>query len=254
MTSFKEKEKSKDILFFISVVPFLTISFFCMPIEPNTIIDEPPEEYMTEKPTFEFFDMPNQIVGFSRIVPFTKLDDVDIIDDYYRGTYEDEVTNIVKAVSEYLVGLERAGGLPINAAVVFDVDDTLLSTHPTKRAASFQSGMPTDFYPPIRQVCDLYRSLKQKGLRILIITGRHEEHRSITEANLKWAGVDGWDTLIMRSLHEKGVAADRYKSWHRSRLSAKYRIVLNIGDQYSDLIGSYGGYNVKLPNRMYTIL
>lgn len=35
--------------------------------------------------------------------------------------------------------------------------------------------------------------------------------------------------------------------------SSGYHIILNVGDQYSDLVGGYSLYTLKLPNPVYIV-
>lgn len=145
---------------------------------------------------------------------------------------------------------------------VFDVDDTLLSSHPGRRhrfAAHLLSAgarMPPAYLPPIDPVVRLYRSLRARGVRTAILTGRRSTNEAVTLDNLRWAGVDGWDHAIFRAVGtpEQHMDAVDYKSRQRARLAAAgYRIVANVGDQHSDLHGGNSGVAVKLPNPMHTI-
>lgn len=145
---------------------------------------------------------------------------------------------------------------------IFDVDDTLLSSHPGRRhrfAAHLLSAgarMPPAYLPPIDPVVRLYRSLRARGVRTAILTGRRSTNEAVTLDNLRWAGVDGWDHAIFRAAGtpEQHMDAVDYKSRQRARLAAAgYRIVANVGDQHSDLHGGNSGVAVKLPNPMHTI-
>lgn len=55
--------------------------------------------------------------------------------------------------------------------------------------------------------------------------------------------------------HPKTQTVTEYKSGDRSQIVAKgYRIVLNVGDQMSDLLGNpEADHSVKLPNPFYLI-
>lgn len=152
-----------------------------------------------------------------------------------------------------------SGPVPL---AVFDVDDTLLSSHPGRRhrfAAHLLSAgtrMPPAYLPPIDPVVRLYRSLRARGVRTAILTGRRSTNEAVTLDNLRWAGVDGWDHAIFRAVGtpEQHMDAVDYKSRQRARLAAAgYRIVANVGDQHSDLHGGNSGVAVKLPNPMHTI-
>jgi hypothetical protein len=145
---------------------------------------------------------------------------------------------------------------------IFDVDDTLLSSHPGRRlrfaANLLASGvrMPSAYLPPLDPVVRLYRSLRDRGVRTAILTGRRSNNETVTLDNLRWAGIDGWDHAIFRAVGtpEQHMDAVDYKSRQRARLAAAgYEIVANVGDQHSDLHGGNSGVAVKLPNPMHTI-
>ncbi|AVK76794.1 Haloacid dehydrogenase [Pandoravirus macleodensis] len=148
------------------------------------------------------------------------------------------------------------------AAAFFDVDDTLLSSHPDRRhrfatwLLSTGQRMPSAYLPPLPPVVNLYNTLRSMGVRTVILTGRRSTNEAVTLNNLRWAGVDGWDHAIFRAVGtpEQHIDAVEYKSRQRARLvAAGYVPVANIGDQHSDLNGGNSGVAVKLPNPMHTI-
>lgn len=195
------------------------------------------------------------------------------IEHYYIHNYNDDIFVILNTVYDYFDKLKRDDLLPLNSAVVFDIDDTLISTSPVVRQEFLRHfaneiGIDTDsevegftppviiphnFFPPIQQVCRFYYYIKGLGLKTLLLTGRSEETRDITISNLKWVGITNWDDLVLRNLYEKNLPASSYKSNRRATWANEYFIIANIGDQYSDLSGAYSGYTIKLPNLMYKI-
>jgi hypothetical protein len=73
-----------------------------------------------------------------------------------------------------------------------------------------------------------------------------------TEENLTAAGYSGWAGLVLKPADATGTVA--YKSSARGDIEADgYRIVLNVGDQDSDLKGGYADKAYKLPNPFYFI-
>jgi predicted secreted acid phosphatase len=91
---------------------------------------------------------------------------------------------------------------------------------------------------------------------VFFITGRPENQREDTEANLKAEGYDHWETLYLRPVdHPKAETVTQCKSGDRGKIVANgYRIVLNVGDQMSDLAGNpQAEHSVKLPNPFYFI-
>jgi predicted secreted acid phosphatase len=91
---------------------------------------------------------------------------------------------------------------------------------------------------------------------VFFITGRPEGQRTDTEANLRAVGYDHREKIYLRSEdHPKKQTVTEYKSGERAKIVAMgYRIVLNVGDQMSDLVGNpQAEHSVKLPNPFYFI-
>ncbi|XP_010541004.1 PREDICTED: acid phosphatase 1 [Tarenaya hassleriana] len=150
-------------------------------------------------------------------------------------------------------------------AWIFDVDETLLTNIDYYKAhgygsepyneESFNEWVETGAAPAFDASLRLYSELKKIGFAIIILTGRDEEQRSITEKNLGDAGYSGWSRLILRGPENKGKSATIFKSGERSELIKKgYRIHGSIGDQWTDLLGfPVAERSFKVPNPMYYV-
>ncbi|KAJ8435980.1 hypothetical protein Cgig2_004237 [Carnegiea gigantea] len=148
---------------------------------------------------------------------------------------------------------------------IFDIDETLLSNLPYYAAHGFGSeAFNEDSFdewaleakaPALAASLSLYRELQRLGFKIILLTGRSEPFRNATAENLKSAGYDNWERLILRGATDKGKLAAVYKSERRKELTDEgYRIHGNSGDQWSDLIGfAVSKRSFKLPNPMYYI-
>ncbi len=90
---------------------------------------------------------------------------------------------------------------------------------------------------------------------MFFLTGRPEQQRAVTEQNLHSQGFQNWQQLILRSAAEASATAQVYKSAQRAAIAAQgYRIVLNVGDQWSDLKGTpEAEFSVKYPDPYYFI-
>ncbi|GLJ32301.1 hypothetical protein SUGI_0649990 [Cryptomeria japonica] len=175
--------------------------------------------------------------------------------------YKVDQERVVEQALLYLTVIDLAGHG--KEAWIFDVDDTLLSTIPYFRDHSF-GGEVTDRAsiekwmgevkaPAMEAVLPLYNKLKMKGVKILIITGRGEHLRSATAENLVRSGFTGWTELIMREAEDNYKTTLAFKSEKRKQLVKEgYHILGNVGDQWSDILGSEAGIRTfKLPNSMY---
>ncbi|KAL4625965.1 hypothetical protein ACB092_05G062100 [Castanea dentata] len=107
--------------------------------------------------------------------------------------------------------------------------------------------------PAVPGILDLYRKLQSIGYKIVIISGRSESLRAVTIKNLKNLGFTNWEKLILKQTSAKGTTSLVFKEKKRNELIGQgYRIIGNVGDQWSDLLGEHAGYRTfKVPNPMY---
>jgi len=146
-------------------------------------------------------------------------------------------------------------------AVVFDIDETTVDNYEYYEKNNF-AFIPKIWFewvdsakaPAIKGVKRIYDEAIKKGVPVIFLTGRSEKGRASTEKNLMNAGYAKYEKLIMRSPEEKDMTALKYKSGRREKIERSgYHIILNVGDQYSDLFGGYSENILKLPNPMYFI-
>jgi len=151
----------------------------------------------------------------------------------------------------------RGGG---RLAVVFDIDETLLSNLPSMEELDF-GYVPAEWQrwveqakaPALEPVRALFRRARELGLETLVITGRRETERDATIRNLAAVGCDDFTVLVCRTGSDRSGAAD-FKTAARARLAAEGRVIVaNIGDQESDLVGGYAERTFKLPGPFYLI-
>ena len=146
--------------------------------------------------------------------------------------------------------------------MVLDIDETALSNWAEMDAANFEynkdefnAWIESAQAPAIPGTLRLYEEARRLGVAVFFLTGRPEAQRPSTEANLRLAGYREWEKLVLRSDDEKGMTALAYKSAERKRIvAAGFRIVLNVGDQWSDLRGeAQAEYSVKYPDPFYFV-
>ncbi|WVZ67101.1 hypothetical protein U9M48_016232 [Paspalum notatum var. saurae] len=182
------------------------------------------------------------------------------------GQYHRDVAAVAGQAAAYATQINNnapaADGLD---AWVLDVDDTCLSNHPYYQAKQFGPYDPAAFKtwasrgvcPGIPAVQWLFQTLKGRGFRVFLVTGRDEDTLGpSTAANLLATGFSGYDRLIMRGAAQRGVSSVVFKSGVRKQLAEEegYRIRGNVGDQWSDLQGCCVGDRVfKVPNPMYYV-
>jgi acid phosphatase len=157
------------------------------------------------------------------------------------------------------VATARAGE---KLAVVLDIDETSLSNWDEEKAGDFgyvnsdwDAWVKSKQAPAISGTLRVFNEARSRGVAVFFITGRGEPQRAATVDNLKAAGYKDWAGLALRGPHPKDESTTTYKSGERRKIvDAGYRIILNIGDQLSDLNGRpQAEYSVKLPNPFYLI-
>ncbi|KAK9131075.1 hypothetical protein Sjap_011562 [Stephania japonica] len=147
---------------------------------------------------------------------------------------------------------------------VFDVDETVLSNVPYFSQHGFGpelfhsvafNAWVTSKAPMLPESHKLYMTLHffSENQNSIFLTGRSESQREVTGANLRKAGYIKWEKLILKGEEDVGKPVVVYKSEKRRELEKEgYKIVGNIGDQWSDIRGSgIGNRTFKLPDPMY---
>lgn len=147
-------------------------------------------------------------------------------------------------------------------ALVLDIDETTLSNYYEMLKADFaydpkafaeweNSGKATALPGTLR----LFQRAQKLGVSVFFITGRTEDQRDATMRNLHAQGFQNWQDLIFRSPEQVNMTAAEFKSGVRGRIEAQgYKIVLNVGDQWSDLTGKpEAEFSVKYPDPFYYI-
>jgi hypothetical protein len=155
-------------------------------------------------------------------------------------------------------------------AVVFDIDETSLSSYCESQredfgyvGAMFNAWVVSpEAAVAIPGALRLFQEAKAAKVAVFFITGRpgvraaggpQMDQTKATAANLEAAGFHGWADLRVRNGAENGMATVEYKSAERRKIVEQgYRIVMNVGDQWSDLLGDpQAAVSVKLPNPFY---
>jgi len=180
------------------------------------------------------------------------------VECYYEcGQYDKDVSKIVKRALKHFKKVPSYK----RATVIFDIDDTVLSDYADEKSISFgyvpklsHEWILRADAPAIPETKRLYDYLVKRGFTIIFLTGRKYHEYDATIKNLSLQGFTHIDKLIVRQPDELSLTAEQFKVARRKKLSSDgYRIVGCVGDQWSDLVGGYTGYKVKLPNVRYCI-
>jgi acid phosphatase len=146
-------------------------------------------------------------------------------------------------------------------AVVLDIDETSLSNYAEMlregyvfNKPAFDAWVETAAAPAIPGTLRLDKEAARLGVPVFFITGRYDSEHDVTERNLRAQGFT-WQQLTLRPASTKQETVTQYKSGVRAQIAAQgYKIVLNVGDQWSDLKGApQAEFSVKYPNPYYLI-
>lgn len=205
------------------------------------------------------------------------------IADKTTSPYISELKTIQDAQATYLdtafAAATAAGKVP---AIVLDADDTTLWTYDMEDA-----GMGFDFDPALQDVyvqeqrfpatpgmVSFVNAAAAKGFAVFGLTGRNADQEAATLGNLtrvgytpfnadnfytKWTGKPGSPQPAYITCAATKCTTVEYKAGTRKHIEndliapggKKYDIVLNVGDQWSDLQGGFADKALKLPNPTY---
>ncbi|XP_047179872.1 stem 28 kDa glycoprotein-like [Vigna umbellata] len=200
----------------------------------------------------------HNIIGFSSV----PKDCVGYIGNYLVG---DQYRSDSKTVCREAYFYVKTLNISSKDAWVFDIDETTLCNLPyyadhgfgaePYNSTAFNEWVFRGVAPPLPESLKLYRKLVSLGIKIVFITGRPLSQLDVTASNLKKAGYYKWDKLITKDPSYNGKTAVTYKSNERRKIEEQgYNIIGNIGDQWSDILGTnVGGRTFKLPDPMYYI-
>ncbi|KAA8540337.1 hypothetical protein F0562_024744 [Nyssa sinensis] len=185
----------------------------------------------------------------------------DYVGHYMLGKqYRKDCDTVAYAAIEYAESVKLAGdGKDI---WVFDIDETTLSNLPyyarpqvafgakAYNSTAFNEWVAEARAPPIPGSLMLYNRLVSQGFKIVFLTGSGESVRQARITNLKKVGYHTWEKLILKKNSESSTTSVVYKSRKRAELEAAgYRIIGNMGDQWSDLLGTnVGNRTFKVPD------
>jgi predicted secreted acid phosphatase len=178
-----------------------------------------------------------------------------VVQYYESGEFDTDLKKVADSATKSLKSQLKKK--PKKPAIVFDIDDTLESTYECAKKSNFdrtQTGIcqANNEQTPIAPVWKLLKLAQKNKFAIFVITGRPQGIEPGTRQKLKKDGLKGKYTLVMRPNGDFGKPAQPYKTAARKNIAKKgYKILVNIGDQRSDLDGNPSGKKFKVPNPMY---
>ena len=185
----------------------------------------------------------------------------DQLREYYQsGKYHNDVESKISEAKEYL-DRQLENPRQNRLAVIFDIDESALSNYKDLERLSFTRNPQalTGAYmlgtaEPLLSTLSLYEHALARGVAVFFISERPNtpELLAITVKNLKSAGFEQWEELILKPLDNDELSMQAFKTQARRHIAMQgFDIILNVGDQESDLKGGYAEIKVKIPNPFY---
>lgn len=143
-------------------------------------------------------------------------------------------------------------------AIVSDIDETLIDNrgyfdnHKEFKWSAFFAFIDKADAPSLKDTASFLAYARKQGVAIFLITGRPEKCRASTIKNLVHNKI-AYDGLYMRPDKNREPAADVKTRIREEIEDMGFTIVVNIGDQVSDLKGGHAEDCEKLPNRLYHV-
>jgi acid phosphatase len=177
------------------------------------------------------------------------------------GRYDRDLAAVAAEARAWIESRAAARKPGERLAVVFDIDETVLSNLPVMREEDF--GYHPDEWaawirkaaaPAIPAVKEVFLATRAANVAVLFLTGREEPRdRAGTAKNLRRQGMGDYAVLQLTPPKLKSVSALERKTAARAAWAAEgWTIIATIGDQESDL-GAHAERGFKLPNPFYKI-
>ena len=176
------------------------------------------------------------------------------------GAYARDLSRVASEMQAWVEARVAKRSTGEKLAVVFDIDETLLSNAPiiarldyAYLPAEWEIWVASAEAPAIEPVKAVYKRCLELGVEVFLITGRKEpSHRAPTIENLRRQGLDHYAELILAQAQDRAKTTIQRKSAARAEIEQRgYVIIGNIGDQDSDLIGGHSERTFKLQNPFY---
>ncbi len=171
--------------------------------------------------------------------------------------YKKEFDAAIKSARKFCESYLKEHKGERNLAIVSDIDETLLDNRPFLK--DMKDWNWDQFHKWVAQAeaptlptAEFLAWARKNGIAIFFVTGRTEKNRAATIQNLVFRNIP-YDGLYLRAQGDKRPAGEMKSQYRKEIEGLGFKIVLNIGDQVSDLSGGYSEECTKLPNKMYYV-
>ncbi len=178
------------------------------------------------------------------------------------GRYIHDVAQVAGLATTWLEQRAARRSPDERLAVVFDVDETVLSNYPHMDERDF-GYVPEEWVkwvekaaaPALDPMREVYRKARALDIAVIFLTGRHApaEEKGTLE-NLERAGMGEFERIIFQTADDTASTAAERKRLRRIRLEQEgWTIIASLGDQQSDIAGGHAERIFKLPNPYYEV-
>jgi predicted secreted acid phosphatase len=181
------------------------------------------------------------------------------------GQYDTEFAIVVERARIYMEGRASQVTRP---AIVLDIDETSLSNWPAYRVngwvritngpcdlkvgpCGLRAWQATAASKALVPTLELAKRAETLGVAVFFITGRPANLREPTDRNLRQEGYQPAGLILEPEGATFKSVVDFKAPERRKIIDQGYTIILNMGDQDSDLLGGYAEKTFKLPNPVY---
>lgn len=171
--------------------------------------------------------------------------------EYYSDINE-QINQAVLIVSKY-IGMK-------NKAVIIDIDETMVSEYDFMVQYDFgwfdenlEKAQNYEHFPSFKCVVDFVNYCINSDIIVITLSSRRERHRNTVVNLLNNAGYKKISNIALRPNEDKGTIQNFKTSQRKKIIEDGFDIILNIGDQPSDLDGGYAENIIKIPNPFYLI-
>lgn len=192
-------------------------------------------------------------------VPATAPENGGVMGIQYSHTsqYKKEFHAAITAARKFCADYKAKHPTEKNLCVVSDIDETVLDNRPhvqrvgdDKDWGKFEEWLKKSEAPELKSSADFLRWARKNGFAVFFVTGRPEPQRAPTIINLVRRQIP-YDGMYCREHNKNQEPAEVYKVRMRTKIEDMgFKIVENIGDQFSDLAGGHSLDCQKLPNKM----
>jgi predicted secreted acid phosphatase len=148
---------------------------------------------------------------------------------------------------------------PRKPAVVVDIDETTISNYGCLDDADFELTGLADCTVNTKGTAipgarPFITFAQRRKVAVFFVTGSRDAIRSLRLKGLAKIGVRKPFTLVTRPDMDERDSVVPFKAGERRKIERRgFRILVNVGDQRSDLSGGHARRTVKLPNPVYLI-